>query len=83
MAIWQSTVDVNSQGRVFSARQLLTQLPYLAGVALSGWIAEAGISNFVGAENGVHLSTTVLIAGLLGAFVFLAGSFHPAIRRAE
>ncbi|MBI3168057.1 MAG: MFS transporter [Chloroflexi bacterium] len=82
-AIWQSTVDVNSQGRVFSARQLLTQIPYLIGVASSGWLAEFGIARLAGTQNGIHLSVTVLIAGILGTFIFLAGSFHPAIRHAE
>jgi hypothetical protein len=82
-AIWQSAVDVNSQGRVFSARQLLTQIPYLTGVAASGWLAEFGMSRITGTQNGIHLSATLLTAGILGALIFLAGSFHPAIRHAE
>ena len=82
-AVWQSVVDVNSQGRVFSARQLLTQIPYLIGVASSGWLAEFGMSKLTGTDSGVHLSVTVLTAGVLGVFIFLAGSFHPAVRHAE
>jgi MFS transporter, DHA3 family, macrolide efflux protein len=79
-AIWQSTVDVNAQGRVFSARQLLTQIPYLIGVASSGWLADMGMSHFTGTQNGIHLSVTLLLAGILGSFIFITGSFHPAIR---
>lgn len=82
-AIWQTTVHINSQGRVLSARQLLTQIPYLIGVAMSGWLAEVGISKFTGTQNGIHLSVTLVLAGIFGAFIFFAGSFHPVIRRAE
>ena len=82
-AIWQSTIDVNMQGRVFSVRQLLTQLPYLIGVAASGWLAEFGMANITGSQNGIHLSSTLLVAGVLGTLIFLAGSFHPVIRTAE
>lgn len=82
-AIWQSTVDVNAQGRVFSARQLLTQIPYLIGVASSGWLAEFGMSQITGTQNGIHLSFTVLVAGVLGAIIFFGGAFHPDIRQAE
>ena len=82
-AIWQSTVDENLQGRVFSARQTLTQIPYLAGVASSGWLAEFGMASLTGSQNGVHLSATVFAAGIVGALIFLAGSFHPAMQQTE
>ncbi len=82
-AIWQTTVDVNSQGRVMSAKQLLTQIPYLIGVASSGWLAEFGMAKITGTQNGIHLSMMLLLAGILGTIIFLAGYFIPAIRRAD
>jgi DHA3 family macrolide efflux protein-like MFS transporter len=83
MAIWQSTVEANAQGRVFSARQLLTQIPYLLGVASSGWLAESVITKIVGAQNGIHLSMTVLLAGIIGSIIFLVGYITPAIHRVD
>jgi hypothetical protein len=62
---------------------LLTQIPYLIGVASSGWLAEFGMAGITGTQNGVHLSATVLTAGISGALIFLAWSFHPAIHKAE
>ncbi len=82
-SIWQTTVDENLQGRVFSARQLLTQIPYLIGVASSGWLAESVISKITGTQNGIHLSTTLLLAGVFGSITFLIGYFFPAIRYAD
>ena len=82
-AIWQSTVDVNLQGRVFSARQLLTQIPYLIGMAGSGWLAELGMAKLTGTQNGIHLSMTLLLAGIAGAIIFILGYFTPAIRRTD
>jgi MFS family permease len=83
VAIWQAKVEADVQGRVLSARQWLTQLPYLAGVACSGWLAEAGMSQLTGAQDGIHISTTLLAAGIGGALIFLGGGLFPAIRRVE
>ncbi|HUM27144.1 MAG TPA: hypothetical protein PKN81_13005, partial [Anaerolineales bacterium] len=82
-ALWQSTVEINAQGRVFSARQLLTQIPYLIGMAGSGWLAELGIARFTGTQNGIHLSTTLVLAGLAGSAVFIIGYFAPPIREIQ
>ncbi|HMX76044.1 MAG TPA: MFS transporter [Anaerolineales bacterium] len=82
-ALWQSTVEINAQGRVFSARQLLTQIPYLIGMAGSGWFAELGIARFTGTQNGIHLSTTLVLAGLAGSAVFIIGYFVPPIREIQ
>ena len=82
-AIWQLKVDVNMQGRVFSARQLLTQIPYLIGMASSGWLAELGIARFTGTQNGIHLSMTLLLAGIAGSVIFLLGYFTPSIRNVD
>ncbi len=82
-AIWQSTVDANAQGRVFSARQLLTQIPYLIGMASSGWLAELGMAKITGTQNGIHLSMTLLFAGIAGSIIFLLGYFTPSIRHAD
>lgn len=83
IAIWQSTVDENAQGRVLSARQLLTQIPYLLGVASSGWLAELGMAKLTGTQNGIHLSTTLLFAGIAGAIIFIIAYFAPSIRHME
>ncbi len=82
-AIWQSTADSNMQGRVFSAKQLLTQIPYLIGVGCSGWLADSVASKFFGSQNGIHLSMTLLAAGIIGAFIFVGGYLSPVIRRVE
>ena len=79
-AIWQSKVETGMQGRIFSARQLLTQIPYLLGVIGSGWLAEAGISKLTGTQNGIHLSMTLVFAGVFGAAIFLSGYFYSPIR---
>ncbi len=83
VSIWQSKVEADVQGRVLSARQLLTQIPYLLGVASSGWLAESGMSRFFGTQNGIHLSMTLLLAGACGTIIFLAGYLFPSIRHVE
>jgi len=72
LAIWQTTVPADVQGRVFSARQLLVQVPYLFGMLISGYLAEANA-----------ISTIMVIAGVFGALVFCSGYFINAIQNAE
>jgi hypothetical protein len=82
-AIRQSIIRKDALGRVFSAQQLLTQVPYLIGVGASGWLAEFGVAKFVGSEGGLHLSVSLVVAGILGAVIFLSGYAFPSIRNAE
>jgi len=66
IAIWQVQVPADVQGRVFSARHLLVQIPYLFGILVSGYLAEASTIRLV-----------LIVAGTAGAFVFLAGYLFP------
>ena len=72
LAIWQEQVPADVQGRVFSARHLLVQVPYLLGILFSGILAEAG-----------SISLVLVAAGVLGAAVFLAGYLIPSVHDAE
>jgi DHA3 family macrolide efflux protein-like MFS transporter len=69
IAMWQVQVPADIQGRVFSARHLLVQIPYLFGILVSGYLAEASAIRLV-----------LIIAGVAGAFVFLAGYAFPSLK---
>ena len=68
LAIWQAQVPADVQGRVFSARHLLVQIPYLFGILLSGYLAEASAVPLV-----------MALAGVAGAMIFLAGYAVPSL----
>lgn len=72
IAIWQVQVPADVQGRVFSARHLLVQVPYLFGILISGYLAEASAIPLV-----------LILAGAVGALVFLAGYVFPPLRDAD
>lgn len=72
IAIWQSKVEPDVQGRVFSARHLLVQVPYLLGILVSGWLAEAA-----------SISGVLIFAGLIGALIFLFGYRVRNLRESE
>jgi DHA3 family macrolide efflux protein-like MFS transporter len=72
IAIWQTKVEADVQGRVFSARHLLVQIPYLFGILLAGYLAETSA-----------ISGVLIFAGLAGAFVFLLGYVFRRVREAE
>jgi len=72
LAIWQSKVEADVQGRVFSARQLLVQIPYLLGIFVSGYLAEAWA-----------IAPVFILAGTCAALIFLAGYIFRNIRNAE
>lgn len=72
LSIWQSKVEADVQGRVFSARQLLVQLPYLFGTLLGGYLADTNA-----------ISSVLIFAGIGGALVFLFGYFFSNVRNAE
>jgi MFS family permease len=72
LAIWQAKVEADVQGRVFSARQLLVQVPYLFGILVSGFLAEASA-----------ISSVLIFAGIAGALVFIFGYLISHVREAE
>ena len=72
LAIWQSKVEADVQGRVFSARHLLVQIPYLFGILLAGYLAEAST-----------ISSVLIFAGIAGTLVFIFGYLFSRVRDAE
>jgi MFS transporter, DHA3 family, macrolide efflux protein len=72
IAIWQTKVEADVQGRVFSARHLLVQIPYLFGILTAGYLAEAS-----------SISRILIFAGIAGAFVFLMGYLFRRVREVE
>jgi MFS family permease len=69
IAIWQVKVPADVQGRVFSARHLLVQIPYLFGILVSGYLAEAAA-----------IRSVLIMAGIAGGLVFLAGCAVPLLQ---
>jgi MFS family permease len=72
LAIWRSKVEADVQGRILSARLLLVQIPYLFGMLLSGYLAEASA-----------ITNTLVFAGIAGTLVFLSGYFFSGVREVE
>ncbi|MEW5938113.1 MAG: MFS transporter [Chloroflexota bacterium] len=72
LALWQTKVEADVQGRVFSARKLLVEIPYLLGIFVAGPLAEAW-----------SISGMMTLAGLCGTFTFAAGFFSRSVRAAE
>lgn len=72
LAIWQAKVPADVQGRVFSARHLLVQVPYLLGILAAGFLAE-----------GFAISHVLIAAGMLGALTFALGYAVQPLREAE
>jgi len=72
IAIWQTKVEADVQGRVFSARHLLVQIPYLFGILISGTLAEANT-----------ISRVLIFTGIAGSVVFLLGYMFTPVRDAE
>jgi len=69
IAIWQTKVPADVQGRVFSSRHLLVQLPYLFGILMAGYLADTAAFSFI-----------LIAAGVAGALVFLAYYFVRDVR---
>jgi MFS family permease len=91
VAIWQSKVEADVQGRVFAARHLLVQIPYLAGILVSGPLAERGLGSLfhyfdgtspeAAAGNGIAFG--LALAGFGAAAVFGSGYAFASIRKVE
>jgi len=72
IAIWQVKVPADVQGRVFSARHLLVQIPYLFGILAAGYLADGA---------AIHL--ILILAGIVGTAAFALGYLFRHIRDAE
>jgi hypothetical protein len=96
-AIWQSKVEPDLQGRVFSARRLIAWFtnpvsPIIGGLladfvlepAMRGQGGLAGAFGWlVGTGPGAGMGLLMVLCGLAATLVGLAGYFVPAIRNAE
>lgn len=86
LALWQAKVEADVQGRVFAARHWLTQLPYLAGIAAAGPLAEFGLGQAAGPGGGgagAGAALAIVLAALAGGAVFLAGYTVRPVREAD
>lgn len=72
IAIWQVKVPADVQGRVFSARHLLVQIPYLFGILISGYLADTNV-----------ISKLLIVAGVGGSLVFILYYFVENVREVE
>jgi MFS transporter, DHA3 family, macrolide efflux protein len=72
LAIWQSRVEADVQGRVFSARRLLVGLPYHLGVLMSGPLGDRWTP-----------ANVLVVAGIVGALIFLFGYVSRAVNQVE
>ncbi len=96
-AIWQSKVEPDLQGRVFSARRLIAWFtnpisPIIGGV-LADYVLEPAMRGqgalpgtfgwLVGTGPGAGMGLLLVFCGLAATLVGLAGYFIPAIRNAE
>jgi MFS family permease len=96
-AIWQSKVPPDIQGRVFSARRLIAQFPTSFMMMILGPLAdyvfepammEGGrlaqeFGWLVGTGPGAGLALMMVLGGLFGALVGVAGYLTPVVRDAE
>jgi len=60
ISIWQTKVPADVQGRVFSARHLLVQVPYLIGILVAGYLADV-----------LAIPALLIGSGIAGALVFI------------
>lgn len=96
-AIWQAKVAPDVQGRVFSVRRLIAQVTGPIGILLGGLLADrvfepmmmnpTGAAEIfvplVGSGPGAGMGLMLVLCGLLGAGVGLAGYLIPVTRNAE
>ncbi len=96
-AIWQSSVPVDVQGRVFSAKnmiQIVSMPPgYLASGFLADYVFEPAMASggslagtfgwLVGTGPGAGMALMFVCTSLLGMLTGLAGFLLPAVRNVE
>jgi len=72
IAIWQTKVSADVQGRVLSARHFLVQIPYLTGILIAGYLAET-----------FSIPDILISVGILGSLVFVVSLFVRNVREVE
>jgi len=92
-AIWQSTVPVNLQGRVFSARRFIAQFIGIFPMALSGPLVDKVLSplfregllitNLFGAGKGGAIGFLAALGGLLTVLTTFIAFLVPMIMNVE
>ncbi len=96
-AIWQSKVAPDVQGRVFAVRRLIAQVTAPVTMLLAGPLADrvfepamlpgGGLARalgwLVGNQPGSGMALMLLITGVLGVAVALAGYAIPLVREVE
>lgn len=84
LAIWQSKVEADVQGRVFSARYALEQIPFLAGFGASIWFTQNFEGRFANQfEMGATLSLIMVATGVVSAVILLLGYASRGVREIE
>lgn len=96
-ALWQSKVEPNLQGRIFSIRGMLQigsmPMGYLLGGILADYIFEPAMSNggalrntlgwLVGTGKGSGMAAMFLATGILGIIISISGFFMKDLRDLE
>ncbi|MDZ7704202.1 MAG: MFS transporter [Trueperaceae bacterium] len=96
-AIWQAKVPPAQQGRVFATRRLIAQITAPVAMLVAGPIADfvlepalapggalAGVFGpLVGTGPGSGMGLMLVIAGLAGVGIALAGYLSPVVREVE
>ena len=96
-AIWQAKVPPPLQGRVFATRRLIAQISAPLAMLAAGPLADrvfepmmasgspiaGALGHVVGSGPGSGMGFMLVIAGILGTAVGLAGYLFPAVRNAE
>jgi len=96
-SLWQSKVQPDLQGRVFSVRRLIAQITAPIGMLMVGPLADnifepammtdgslAPIfGSWVGVGEGAGMALMLVIAGVLSAISGLCGYILPVVRNAE
>jgi MFS family permease len=96
-AIWQAKVEPDLQGRVFSVRRLIAQIAAPIAMLMAGPLADkifepAMTSDtlmsstygwLVGTDPGSGMGLMLVISGILGVIVGVAGYMFPTVRNVE
>ena len=96
-AIWQMKTPAHLQGRIFSARIVVTQLGATLAMILGGILADrvfepfmsgsSGVAKvfqpFVGSGPGAGIGLMFVLAGLVGAAAAVAGYLYRPVRDIE
>jgi hypothetical protein len=95
--IWQTKVELENQGRVFSAQQMFSSMASPAAYLLAGplaekvfepWMASSGaftlqVSLVIGSGAGRGIGLMFILMGLAKISVSILGYLNPRVRRVE